>query len=93
MRRPSGGSTARCWGGAGGPVWPTTGVSTEKVAARMPTAAEAAALGVGERVPVLCVERVVRGRGGRVLEAFRVVGAADRVELHYDELPLAGGVV
>ncbi|MFC6834873.1 hypothetical protein ACFQL8_39340, partial [Streptomyces goshikiensis] len=42
---------------------------------------------------VLCVERVVCGGGGRVLEALRVVGAADRVELHYDELPLTGGVV
>ncbi|MFE3995505.1 UTRA domain-containing protein [Streptomyces goshikiensis] len=65
----------------------------EKVTARMPTKEEAAELGMGERVPVLCVERVVRGRGGRVLEALRVVGAADRVELHYDELPLTGGVV
>ncbi|MFE9847043.1 GntR family transcriptional regulator, partial [Streptomyces goshikiensis] len=53
----------------------------EKVTARMPTTAEATALGMGERVPVLCVERVVRGLGGRVLEALRVVGAADRVEL------------
>ncbi|MGW2987470.1 hypothetical protein [Streptomyces goshikiensis] len=42
---------------------------------------------------VLCVERVVCGGGGRVLEALRVVGAAARVELHYDELPLTGGVV
>ncbi|MFE9797192.1 UTRA domain-containing protein [Streptomyces goshikiensis] len=65
----------------------------EKVTARMPTTAEVAALGMGERVPVLCVERVVCGCGGRVLEALRVVGAADRVELYYDELPLIGGVV
>ncbi|MFE3997080.1 GntR family transcriptional regulator [Streptomyces goshikiensis] len=69
------------------------GFADEKVTARMPTTAEAAVLGMGERVPVLCVERVVRGGGGRVLEALRVVGAADRVELHYDELPLTGGVV
>ncbi|MGW1769417.1 UTRA domain-containing protein [Streptomyces sp. NPDC002073] len=62
----------------------------EKVTARMATPAEASELGTGERVPVLCVERVVRGRGGRVLEVLRVVGAADRIELHYDELPLAG---
>ncbi|MFF5808758.1 GntR family transcriptional regulator [Streptomyces sp. NPDC012746] len=65
----------------------------EKVTARMPTKAEADELGMGERVPVLCVERVVRGRGGRVLEVLRVVGAADRVELHYDELPMTGGVM
>ncbi|WP_164496063.1 UTRA domain-containing protein [Streptomyces sp. ADI95-16] len=41
------------------------GFADEKVTARMPTAAEAAALGMGERVPVLCVGCVVRGRGGR----------------------------
>ncbi|MFE9845014.1 UTRA domain-containing protein [Streptomyces goshikiensis] len=69
------------------------GFADERVTARMPTTAEVAALGMGERVPVLCVERVVRGLGGRVLEALRVVGAADRVELHYHELPLTGGVV
>ncbi|MGW1766116.1 GntR family transcriptional regulator [Streptomyces sp. NPDC002073] len=61
----------------------------EKVTARMAVPAEAAELGTGARVPVLCVERVVRGRGGRVLEVLRAVGAADRIELHYDELPLA----
>ncbi len=64
----------------------------ETVTARTPTKAEAAALGMGERVPLLCIERVVRSRSGRVLEALRVVGAADRMELHYDNLPLAGAV-
>ncbi|OEJ30019.1 GntR family transcriptional regulator [Streptomyces subrutilus] len=64
----------------------------ETVAARPPTKAEALELGVGERVPVLCIERVVRSRGGQVLELLRVVGVADRVELHYGGLPLTGGV-
>ncbi|MFE2170506.1 GntR family transcriptional regulator [Streptomyces sp. NPDC059447] len=64
----------------------------EKVTARPPTKEEAAELGIGERVPVLCVERVVRDREGRVLEVLRVVGAADRLELHYDNLTLAGGL-
>ncbi|MFE2330121.1 UTRA domain-containing protein, partial [Streptomyces sp. NPDC059385] len=64
----------------------------EKVTARPPTKEEAAELGIGERVPVLCVERVLRAREGRVLEVLRVVGAADRLELHYDNLTLAGGL-
>lgn len=64
----------------------------ETVTARPPTKAEASELGIGERVPVLCIERVVRAGNGRVLEALRVVGAADRLELHYGGLPLAGGV-
>ncbi|MFI8281317.1 GntR family transcriptional regulator [Streptomyces sp. NPDC085929] len=64
----------------------------ETVTARPPTKAEAAELGIGERVPVLCIERVVRSRSGQVLEVLRVVGAADRLQLHYGGLPLAGGV-
>ncbi|MFJ9078155.1 UTRA domain-containing protein [Streptomyces sp. NPDC102278] len=55
---------------------PVPGFAGEKVTVRMPTTAEAAEFGMGEGVPVLCVERVVRGRGGRVLDALRVVGAA-----------------
>lgn len=64
----------------------------EKVTARPPTKEEAAELCIGERVPVLRIERVVRDREGRVLEVLRVVGAADRLELHYDNLTLAGGL-
>ncbi|MCB5170143.1 UTRA domain-containing protein [Streptomyces bambusae] len=60
----------------------------EKVTTRMASESELEAFGVGERVPVLCVERVVRDAGGRVLEVLRVVGVGDRIELHYDALPL-----
>ncbi|MFE3580629.1 GntR family transcriptional regulator [Streptomyces vinaceus] len=66
--------------------------ASETVTARPPTKAESEELGIGERVPVICIERVVRSGSGRALEALRVVGAADRLELHYGELPLAGGV-
>lgn len=66
--------------------------ASETVTARLPTKAEASELGIGARVPVLCIERVVHDRDGRALEALRVVGAADRLELHYGKLPLAGGV-
>lgn len=64
----------------------------ETVTARPPTRSEASELGIGERVPVLCIDRVVRSQSGQVLEALRVVGAADRLELHYGGLPLAGYV-
>lgn len=64
----------------------------ETVTARPPTKAEASELGIGERVPVLCIERVVRNGDGQVLEVLRVVGAADRLELHYGGLPLVGTV-
>ncbi|GLW03675.1 hypothetical protein Slala05_73050 [Streptomyces lavendulae subsp. lavendulae] len=66
--------------------------ASETVTARLPTKAEASELGIGARVPVLCIERVVHDRDGRALEALRTVGAADRLELHYGNLPMTGGI-
>ncbi|MCD9145890.1 GntR family transcriptional regulator [Streptomyces albireticuli] len=60
----------------------------ERVTAGVPTAAQAAELSIGTRVPVLVVQRVTRDNAGRPLELLRIVGAADRLELVYDGLPL-----
>lgn len=60
----------------------------ERIHARLPTAEEAADLGMGSHVPVILVERVTRDAHGRPLELVRIVGAADRLELVYDGLPL-----
>jgi len=60
----------------------------ERVTAWVPSPAEAAALSIGSTVPVLRVERVTRDQTGRPVEVVRITGAADRLELVYDRLPL-----
>ncbi|MFE4206070.1 GntR family transcriptional regulator [Streptomyces goshikiensis] len=65
----------------------------EHVTARMPTRDEAAVLAVGAAVPLLLVERVTRDSARRPIEVLQVVGAADRLQLIYDDLPLGGGEV
>ncbi|MCX5115508.1 GntR family transcriptional regulator [Streptomyces sp. NBC_00378] len=60
----------------------------ERVTAWVPTPAEVAALSIGATVPVLLVERVTRDQTGRPIEVVRITGAADRLELIYDRLPL-----
>ncbi|MEU5069131.1 GntR family transcriptional regulator [Streptomyces virginiae] len=61
-----------------------------RVTAWVPTTAQAAELALASRVSVLVVERVTRDSQGRVLEVARITGAADRMELVYERLPLAG---
>ncbi|MFJ4013988.1 GntR family transcriptional regulator [Streptomyces sp. NPDC090026] len=60
----------------------------ERIRAWVPSPEEAAGLTMGNRVPVLAVERITRDDTGRPLELLRIVGAADRLELVYDGLPL-----
>lgn len=60
----------------------------EVVTARMPTKSEAGELAIGTAVPVLLVERTTRDRSGRVLELLQIIGAADRLQLVYDNLPI-----
>lgn len=60
----------------------------ERIRAWVPTADEAAGLTLGNRVPVLAIERLTRDNHGRPLELLRIIGAADRRELVYDGLPL-----
>ncbi|MFE9259125.1 GntR family transcriptional regulator [Streptomyces sp. NPDC006879] len=60
----------------------------EHVTARMPTRDEAAVLAVGAAVPLLLVQRVTRDVTRRPVEFLQVMGAADRLELIYDDLPL-----
>jgi GntR family transcriptional regulator len=60
----------------------------EMVTARMPGKDEATDLSIGTAVPVLLVERITRGQDGRVLELLHIIGAADRLQLVYDNLPL-----
>lgn len=60
----------------------------ELVTARMPTVEEAAEMEAGTGLPLLVVERTVRDSAGRVLEFQRLLGPCDRIELHYDKLPL-----
>ncbi|MDT3396814.1 GntR family transcriptional regulator [Streptomyces sp. B1866] len=62
---------------------------SETVRARLPLDTEATQLRIGGRIWVLAIERVTRDAEGRPLEALRVVAPADRVELAYDDLPLA----
>lgn len=62
----------------------------EVVTARMPTADEARQLSIGASVPLLVVERVTRDTTGRALELLQIIGAADRLQLVYDSLPLGG---
>lgn len=62
----------------------------ERIRAWVPSPEEAVGLTIGSRVPVLAVERVTRDGTGRPLELLRIVGAADRLELVYDGLPLKG---
>ncbi|GAA3245029.1 GntR family transcriptional regulator [Streptomyces lavendulae] len=62
-----------------------------RVTAWVPTAEQAAELALGSRVSVLVVERVTRDAQGRILEVARITGAADRMELVYERLPLTGG--
>ncbi|SFC23097.1 GntR family transcriptional regulator [Streptomyces aidingensis] len=64
--------------------------ASETVSARMPTEQEAGRLGVGGKIPVLCIERLTKDSAGRPLEFLRVVTPADRVRLVYGNLPLAG---
>ncbi|MER5555956.1 GntR family transcriptional regulator [Streptomyces sp. NPDC002793] len=59
-----------------------------RVTAWVPTAEQASELSLGARVSVLVVERVTRDDKGNVLEVARVTGAADRLELVYEGLPL-----
>ncbi|MDA5279863.1 GntR family transcriptional regulator [Streptomyces sp. Isolate_45] len=60
----------------------------ERIRAWVPTPEEAVGLSIGSRVPVIAIERVTRDETGRPLELLRIVGAADRLELIYDGLPL-----
>ncbi|MCG6497621.1 GntR family transcriptional regulator [Kitasatospora sp. A2-31] len=60
----------------------------ETVTARMPSKEEAEQLSIGAAVPVLLVERVTRDRDGQRLELLQIIGAADRLALMYDKLPL-----
>lgn len=72
---------------AGAGLRPTD--ADERVTAWVPTPAQAAALSIASTVPVLLIERVTRDQTGRPIEAVRITGAADRIELVYDRLPLA----
>ncbi|WP_158706081.1 UTRA domain-containing protein, partial [Streptomyces graminis] len=72
---------------AGAGLSPTE--ADERVTAWVPSPAEAAALSIGATVPVLRVERVTRDQTGRAIEVVRITGAADRLELVYDRLPLS----
>lgn len=58
---------------------------TETVTARLPTADEAAVLGLGVGTPVLAVERITRDRQGVALELLRAAADADRVALTYED--------
>jgi GntR family transcriptional regulator len=60
----------------------------ETVTAWVPSDREASELSIGARVPVLVVQRVTRDQNGRAIEMVRISGAADRIELVYDRLPL-----
>lgn len=71
---------------AGAGLHPTE--ADERVTAWVPSPAEATALSIGATVPVLLVERVTRDQTGRPIEVVRITGAADRLELVYDRLPL-----
>ncbi|MGW1149430.1 GntR family transcriptional regulator [Streptomyces sp. NPDC002454] len=64
---------------------------SETVAARAPSAGEAARLRIGGKVSVLVVERLTRDATGRALEVLRTVAPADQIRLSYDDLPLAPG--
>lgn len=72
---------------AGAGLHPTE--ADERVTAWVPTPAQATELSIGGTVPVLLVERVTRDQSGRPIEVVRITGAADRLELVYDRLPLA----
>lgn len=72
---------------AGAGLQPTD--ADERVTAWVPTPAQAAELSIGTTVPVLLIERVTRDQTGRPIEVVRITGAADRLELVYDRLPLA----
>jgi GntR family transcriptional regulator len=63
---------------------PTT--ITEEVAARMPSADEAALLALGPGEPVLTVTRLTRDQDARPVELLRVVASADRTVLCYEDL-------
>jgi GntR family transcriptional regulator len=61
----------------------------ETVTAWVPSDREVSELSIGTRVPVLVVQRVTRDQHGRLIELVRIAGAADRIELVYDGLPLS----
>ncbi|MCX4721987.1 GntR family transcriptional regulator [Streptomyces virginiae] len=64
--------------------------TSETVGARVPTEDEATELRIGGRVWVITMERITRDAQGRALEVMRAVAPADRLQLIYDNLPLAG---
>lgn len=68
-------------------ITPTT--MTEAVSARMPTPEEAEILGLAPGQPVLVQRRVTRDDRGRPIELLHVMATADRIELVYDDLPIA----
>jgi GntR family transcriptional regulator len=61
---------------------------SEEVTARMPTAKEMELLRLRPNVPVLSVVRITRDKAGQVLQALRIVAAADRNVFVYDDLPI-----
>lgn len=61
---------------------------TEEIAARPPSAEEAAALRTGVGTALLEVRRVTRDGEGRVIEGLRVRGGADRNVLVYEDIPI-----
>jgi GntR family transcriptional regulator len=63
---------------------------TETVASRLPTRTEATALRIGATVPVLTIERLTRDEDQRPIELRRIVAAASRTVLRYNDLPLRG---
>jgi DNA-binding GntR family transcriptional regulator len=63
----------------------------EAIRGRMPTREEADLMRTGTGVPLLTVERITRGADGQALELLRVTAPADRIELVYNNLPLADG--
>ncbi|MFI8365251.1 GntR family transcriptional regulator [Streptomyces sp. NPDC085612] len=60
----------------------------ERIRAWVPSPDEVTGLSIGSRIPVIGVERVTRDDTGRPIEFLRILGAADRLELVYDGLPL-----
>lgn len=62
-------------------------VCSEELTARMPTAREAELL--RPNVPVVSVLRLTRDKEGRVLQALRIVTAADRNVFVYEDLPIS----
>ncbi|MDJ0345534.1 GntR family transcriptional regulator [Streptomyces sp. H10-C2] len=66
----------------------TPAAMSEYVTAEAPTADQAARLAIGARVSVLLVDHVTYDQTGRAVELVRMAGAADRLRLAYERLPL-----